>query len=183
MNDEERFFRFVLQVRGYQAKKINGSRYAALFTKITLGGRQRARLSPLRNFHVDKITEVLKRTDWAKLSQQKPTIQMTMDVLQRTMDAIGEALIGENDAMEQFCRARGGMALAKAVNAEFEEIRVHLDDLYNGSSRSRNAQKPSATRSFGWAGSSYPTMFARHCIQVPTASFDPERGKLRVNAP
>ena len=78
---------------------------------------------------MDKVTEVLKRTDWVKLSQQKATIQMTMDVLQRTMDAIGEALIGENDAMEQFCRARGGMALAKAVNAEFEEIRVHLDDL------------------------------------------------------
>jgi hypothetical protein len=78
---------------------------------------------------VNKINEVLKRTDWAKLSQQKATIQMTMGVLQRTMDAIGEALIGENDAMERFCKARGGMALAKAVNAEFEEIRVHLDDL------------------------------------------------------
>ena len=78
---------------------------------------------------MNKINEVLKRTDWAKLSQQKATIQMTMGVLQRTMDAIGEALIGENDAMEQFCKARGGMALAKAVNAEFEEIRVHLDDL------------------------------------------------------
>jgi hypothetical protein len=78
---------------------------------------------------VDKVTEVLKRTDWVKLSQQKATIQMTMGVLQRTIDAIGETLIGKNDAMEQFCKARGGMALAKAVNAEFEEIRVHLDDL------------------------------------------------------
>jgi hypothetical protein len=45
------------------------------------------------------------------------------------MDAIGEALIGENDAMEQFCKACGGMASAKVVNAEFEEIRLHLDDL------------------------------------------------------
>ena len=71
---------------------------------------------------MDKVTEVLKRTDWVKLSQQKATIQ-------RTMDAIGEALIGKNDAMEQFCKARGGMALAKAVNTEFEEIRVHLNDL------------------------------------------------------
>ena len=78
---------------------------------------------------MDKINEVLKRTDWAKLSQQKVTIQRTMDVLQRTMDAIGEALIGENDAMEQFCKARGGMASAKAVNADFEEISVHFDDL------------------------------------------------------
>ena len=71
---------------------------------------------------MDKITEVLKRTDWAKLSQQKATIQ-------RTMDAIGEALIGEDDAMEQFHKARGGMASAKAVNADFEEISVHFDDL------------------------------------------------------
>ena len=78
---------------------------------------------------MDKINEVLKRTDWAKLSHQKVTIQRTMGVLQRTMDAIGEALIGENDAMEQFCKARGGMDLAKSVNTEFEEIRVHLDDL------------------------------------------------------
>ena len=78
---------------------------------------------------MDKVTEVLKRTDWVKLSQQKATIQMTMGVLQRTIDAIGETLIGKNDAMEQFCKARGGMALAKAVNAEFEGIRVHLDDL------------------------------------------------------
>jgi hypothetical protein len=78
---------------------------------------------------VDKINEVLKRTDWVKLSHQKVTIQRTMRVLQRTLDAIGEALIGENDAMEQFCKARGGMALAKVVNAEFEEISVHLDDL------------------------------------------------------
>ena len=78
---------------------------------------------------MDKVTEVLKRTDWVKLSQQKATIQLTMDVLQKTKDVIGKALIGKNDAMEQFCKARGGMALAKAVNTEFEEIRVHLNDL------------------------------------------------------
>ena len=60
-----------------------------------------------------KIHEVLKRTDWAKLSQQKAT-------LQRTTDAIGEALNGENDAM----KAPDGMTLAK-----FETIKVHLNDL------------------------------------------------------